>query len=160
MRSKISYKLIAAVGSVTVAIIGIFAYIILNSYQDHLLADLEGYAHQLSETVKNSTRYDMLHNQRESVHQIINTIGTQEGIEKVRIFNKEGEIILSTDSLDLNRMVDKQAEACYACHAADQPLESVPVSQRTRIFLTPAHTRTLGIINPIYNEPSLSLIHI
>lgn len=157
MHKKISYKLIAAVGSVAAILIGIFAYIILNSYQGYLLADLEQYAHQLSETVKNSTRYDMLLNQRESIHQIINTIGTQESIEKVRIFNKEGEIILSTDSLDLNQMVDKQAEACYACHAADQPLESVPVNERTRIFMSPAHnTRVLGIINPIYNEPSCS----
>jgi two-component system NtrC family sensor kinase len=95
----------------------------------------------------------MLLNQRESVHRIINTIGKQEGIEKVRIFNKEGEIIFSTDSLDVGKMVDKKTEACYACHAADQPLERLPISERTRIFQASATPRTLGIINPIYNEP-------
>src|SRR5574341_348510 len=115
MYVKISYKLIAAVGFVAIVIIGIFAYLILNAHQRQLIAELERSAHQLSETVKSSTKYDMLLNQRESVHRIINTIGMQEGLEKVRIFNKEGEIIFSTDSLDTGKMVDKQTEACYAC---------------------------------------------
>jgi two-component system NtrC family sensor kinase len=81
------------------------------------------------------------------------TIGGQEGIEKVRVFNKEGAIIFSTDSLDAGKMVDKKAEACYACHTADRPLERLPISERTRIFRTASPHRTLGIINPIYNEP-------
>jgi two-component system NtrC family sensor kinase len=154
MYVKISYKLIAAVGFAAIVIIGIFAYLMLNAHQRQLIAEMERSAHQLSETVKSSTKYDMLLNQRESVHRIINTIGEQEGIEKVRVFNKDGAIIYSTDSLDVGKMVDKQAEACYACHAADQPLERLPISERARIFKADSQPRTLGIINPIYNEPS------
>lgn len=154
MHAKISYKLIAVVGGAAVAIIGIFAYLLLGAYQNRLIADLEGYAHQLSETVRSSTRYDMLLNQRESIHQIISTIGEQEGIEKVRIFNKDGDIILSTDSLDEGRMVDQDAEACHACHAADEPLERLSITERTRVFTSADGRRVLGIINPIYNEPS------
>lgn len=154
MRSRISYKLIAAVALVAVVIIGIFAYLILDAHQRQLIAELERSAHQLSETVKSSTKYDMLLNQRESVHRIIKTIGGQAGIEKVRIFNKEGAIIVSTDSLDLGKLVDKKTEACYACHVADQPLARLPISETSRIFKSATQTRTLGIINPIYNEPS------
>jgi two-component system NtrC family sensor kinase len=168
MQTKISYKLIAAVGLVAIVIIGVFAYFILGSHEEQLIAELERSAHQLSETVKSSTRHDMLLNQRESVHRIINTIGRQQGIEKLRIFNKDGAIIYSTDSLDAGQMVDKQAEACYACHAADpaplplevmdagrsQPLTRLPISETTRIFQTKSAGRMLGVINPIYNEPS------
>ena len=125
MLTKISYKLIVAVGSVALIIIGIFAYVILSAHQQQLISELRRSAHQLSETVKNSTRYDMLLNQRESVHRIITTIGKQDGIKKVRIFNKDGAIIFSTDYLDVGQMVDKRAEACYACHAAGQPLEKI-----------------------------------
>ena len=154
MSTKISYKLIVAVGSVTLIIIGVFAYGILSAHQQQLIGEVRRSALQLSETVKNSTHYDMLLNQRESVHRIITTIGKQDGIKKVRIFNKEGAIIFSTDHLDVGQMVDKRAEACYACHAADRPLERLPTSERTRIFQFPASGRVLGIINPIYNEPS------
>lgn len=154
MRAKISYKLIFAVGSVATVMIGIFAYVIVNSYQRQLIANLEMSADQLSATVIASTRYDMLLNRRQSVHQIINTIGRQEGIEKVRIFNKEGIIILSTDSLDVGKKVDLRAEACYACHAVDQPLERVSIANRLRIFDGEAGHRISGIITPIYNEAS------
>ena len=154
MESRISYKLIVAVAGIATVTIGVFSYLILDSYERRVIKDLEAYAHQLSETVKSSTRYDMMLNRRESLHEIIGTIGRQESIEKVRIFNKEGEIIFSTDTVDIGTLVDKRAEACYACHAADQPLESVPVSSRTRIFASDHDDRTFGIISPIYNERS------
>ena len=154
MQLKISHKLITAVGGVAVLIIGIFAYLILESHQRQLVAEVERNAHQLSETVKSSTKYDMLYNQRQSVHRIIETIGRQAGIEKVRIFNKEGTIIYSTDSTDFGNKVDQRAEACYGCHAAGQPLEKLPISRTTRVFRSSRGSNILGIINPIYNEPS------
>jgi len=154
MRIRISTKLIVAVGSVALVIIGIFSYGILETHRRHLIAEVRRSAHQLSETVKSSTRHDMLLNQRGSVHRIINTIGRQDGIRKVRIFNKDGAIIYSTDPQDAGRMVDKQGEECYACHAVDRPLERLPIAERTRIFQLPDSGRILGIINPIYNEPS------
>ncbi len=154
MVTRISYKLIAAVGSVALVIIGIFSFVTLRASQKQLISELRLSANQLSETVKSSTRYDMLLNQRESVHRIITTIGRQEGIQKVRIFNKEGAIIVSTDPSDVGRMVDKKAEACYACHAANQPLERLEIPDRTRIFRPAGGDRILSIINPVYNEPS------
>lgn len=154
MPTKISYKLIAGVGSVTLIIIGIFAYVILDAHRQQLISEIRRNANQLSETVKSSTRYDMLLDKRESVHRIITTIGTQEGIEKVRIFNKDGAIIFSTDPSDVGKMVDKNAEACYACHAANQPLEQLAITDRTRIFHPAGKDRVLSIINPIRNEPS------
>ncbi len=154
MSIKISYKLIAAVGSVTLVIIGIFSYVILSAHQAQLISELRRNANQLSETVKSSTRYDMLTNQPERVDRIITTIGKQEGIQKVRIFNKDGVIQVSTDPADVGRKVDLTAEACYACHAANQPLEKLDIPDRTRIFPSPGGDRILSIINPIYNEPS------
>ena len=154
MTSKISHKLIVGVAGVAVVIIGVFAWVILDSQQRLLLADLERAANQLSATIKSSTRDDMMLNRPEDVHRIISTIGAQEGIGKVRIFNKEGRIILSTDESEKGRMVDKKTEACYMCHAADQPLERLAVSQRVRIFGNGSGAKTFGIIDPIYNEPS------
>jgi len=142
------------VGGVALVSIGVFAYGMLDAHKRHLIDEVRRSANQLSETVKNSTHHDMLLNQRESVHRIITTIGKQDGIKKVRIFNKDGAIIYSTDYLDTGQMVDKRAEACYACHAVDRPLERLPIVERTRIFSLPGAGRVLSIINPIYNEPS------
>jgi len=87
MWNRISYKLIVATGGVAFVIIAVFAYLMLDAQRRQLLAEVERNANQLSETIKSSTRHDMMLDRPESVHRIINTIGAQEGIEKVRIFN-------------------------------------------------------------------------
>jgi two-component system NtrC family sensor kinase len=149
---KLSVKLIFWVGLITVLVIGVFAYININTQREHLFGEVILGAKQLSDTVKRSLWYDMLHNYRDALYNVIETIGKQEGIEKVRIFNKEGMIMFSSDKLEMGRMVDKKAEACYACHAVDKPLERLDIPKRSRIFKTERH-RVLGMISPIYNEP-------
>ena len=153
MKNKISVKVIAAVSIVVIIIIMIFSYFSINTQTQALIAQIKHSANQLSETIKSSTKYDMMLNQAEHVHNIINTIGKQEGIEKVRIFNKEGEVIYSPNKSEIGSFVDKKGEACYACHAADQPLEKLSIPERTRIFTVREGGKNLSIINPIYNEP-------
>jgi two-component system NtrC family sensor kinase len=152
-RSRISVKLIFAVGSVSAFAIGAFSYFLLRTHQRELLVQVKQSANQLSETIKSSTRYAMLLNHREHLHQMIDSIGSQESIDKARIFNKDGRVIYSSDQEEMGKMVNKQAEACYACHAADRPLERLAISERSRIF-DRGEGKSLGLINPIYNEPS------
>jgi len=97
----------------------------------------------------------MLLNQRERIQEIINTIGQDKAISSVRIMNKEGIIIYSTNGNDIGELLDKNAESCYVCHAKDQPIERLEIKDRTRIFKPfPDSSRIMGIINPIYNEKS------
>src|SRR3989339_2190155 len=154
---KISLKLIGVVSATAIIIIGVYSYFNVTSQSDVLLAEVERHANQLSESVKNSTRYVMLLNQRDHIQEMINRIGKDPAIDNVRILNKEGEIIYSAHPEDIGKMLDKQAESCYACHAENKALEKLPIQQRTRIFKTHSDSsRILGIINPIYNEKSCS----
>jgi two-component system NtrC family sensor kinase len=149
----IGLKLILVAGLTAILIISVFAYFNIQSLDTSLQAEVERHANQLSETVKYSTRHDMLMNQRDRIHQVINEIGRQSSIGKVRVLNKTGEIIYSSAEEDIGTMVDKKAESCYACHSADRPLERLPIADRTRVFqVHPDSSRMLGIINPIFNE--------
>ena len=153
--NKIGFKLILVVGLTALLTIGIFSYFNIRSHSSSLLAEVEQGANQLSETIIHSTRYDMLLNERDRIDKIINTIGEQPSIRTVRVINKSGAIIYSSHSEDIGKMVDKNEESCYACHAANKPLERLPVKGRTRIFKTnQSSARVLGIISPIYNEQS------
>ncbi len=149
---KLSIKLIFWVGVITVIVIGVFDYVDLTTQRRHLLDEAILGAKQLSGTLMRSLRFDMLHNYREALYNSIETIGTQEGIEKIRIFNKEGMIMFSSDKGEMGQMVDKHAEACYACHAEKEPLERLDIPERSRIFRADEY-RVLGMISPIYNEP-------
>lgn len=152
---NIGFRLIFVVGLTSLVIIGIFAFFNIKSQTNSLISEVERHANQLGETVISSTKFDMLYNQRDRVQQTIKSIGKQPQIRDVRIINKVGEIIYSSDSSNINKMVDKRAESCYACHAEDQPLEHISITERTRIFrVHPDSNRVLGIITPIYTEKS------
>lgn len=155
MFKKIGFRLIFVVALTSLIIIGVFAYFNVKAQSNSLITEVERHANQLAETVISSTRYDMMLNQRERIQQTINSIGTQPKIRDVRIINKIGEIIYSSDSTNINQMVDKRAESCYACHSEDKPLEQISITDRTRIFrVHPDSNRVIGIISPIYNEKS------
>lgn len=157
MRPKsIGLKLILVVGFILMLSIGIYAYVNVASQKRQLTAEVMRGAFRISETIRRSTRYDMLRNLREDLHQIIETIGEQEGLEKIRVFNKDGQIMFSSDGSDIGEMVDKRAEACYACHAAEKPLERLNIPDRSRVFTSKDGHRVLGVISAIYNEPDCS----
>lgn len=151
----LGFRLIFVVALTSLIIIGVFAYFNVKSQSNSSISEVERHANQLGETVISSTRFDMLYNQRDRIQQTINSIGKQPQIRDVRIINKVGEIIYSSDTSIINQMVDKRTESCYACHAEDQPLEQISITERTRIFkVHPDSNRVLGIITPIYTEKS------
>ncbi len=150
---SLGFKLICSVSAIAILVIGIYASVNINAQRDQLIQQVIQSSSLVSETIKRSMRYDMLKYQPERLHRAIDTIGAQEGIEKVRIFNYLGEIIYSSDRKEMGAMVDKSSEQCYACHAKEKPFERLTTSARSRIFATAAGHRVLGMINPIYNEP-------
>ena len=113
-------------------------------------------ADRISDLIKRSTRYQMLENDRAGLYQTIRDIGHEPGIERIRIFNKEGRIMFSTDTTELNTLVDKHAEACYKCHAQAAPLEKLGRPDRARTFVNPRGRRVMAIMRPIENEESCS----
>ncbi len=153
MINRISYKLVLAVGGVMVCFVGFFTYFVVRWQHQALLHQIEQNASQLSDTIKSGTKYDMLMNQRQHIHRIIDMIGQQEGLEKIRVFNKQGTVIYSSVRDEIGQLVDKRAESCYACHEVDKPLQRLSIPERTRTFGGDGQESSLGIINPIYNEP-------
>ena len=148
----VGFMLICTVSAIAILVIGIYATVNISTQRDQLIQQVIQSSSLVSDTIKRSMRYDMLKYQPERLHRAIDTIGGQEGIEKVRIFNYVGEIIYSSHRAEMGAMVDKSSEQCYACHAREKPFERLTTSARSRIFETAVGHRVLGMINPIYNE--------
>jgi two-component system NtrC family sensor kinase len=158
MRTRIGTRLILGAGLVTALVIGVMAFLVMRAHTAQLVFEKTRSANQLSETIKRSTHFDMLENRRDNLHRQIQNIGDlkQEGLHKVRLFNKEGRIMFSSDREEIGTSLDKRAEACYACHAEGRPLEKLDIRARARLFRGGDGARVLGIINPIPNEASCS----
>ena len=139
-----------------VAVVGFLSgYIHTRSQETQLLNTMITGADQLSGSIASATWHAMLADQRESAYEIMQTIALKQGINRIRIYNKEGRVMFSTARGDTGS-VDKDAEACSICHATDRPLVKVDVPSRARVFNDPDGTRTLGIVTPVYNEPACS----
>src|SRR5579859_8229408 len=110
----------------------------------------------MSDLIRHSTTEYMLRNDREGLYHLMRTMAAEPGIEKIRIFDQEGTITYTTDAVEQNHVVDKTAEACYACHAQSQPLARLNRPDRFRIYRNAAKARVLGIITPIENQPACS----
>jgi len=153
LRKSLALKIIFVLATVLVLTIGIFAFININLQRKHLIEGMRRNAIRLSETIEKSIKYDMLTARSDYVQRTIEDIGKQEGIENVRIFDKEGEIIIADSIEEIGDIIDKKAEACYICHSEKEPLKRLSTQERTRIFKSEGGNRVLGVINPIYNEP-------
>src|SRR5262249_53373311 len=104
--------------------------------------------------IRRSTSYYMMRNDREGLYHAMATMADEPGMVRVRIFDQDGRISYSSTPAEISRTVDKNAEACYGCHAQAQPLRKLTRPDRFRIYRDSNRRRILGIITPIENQPS------
>ena len=132
----------------------LFTLLVVQHQRELLLQEATSRVTQLSEMITKSTRFAMLQNQPEYVHQIIEDVGSNPNIDRIRIFSKEGRIIDSTEAAEIGLRVDRTAEGCVRCHQTEKPLERVAGSEKARIFTGPGGGRLLGSMEVIRNEES------
>ncbi|HTQ55610.1 MAG TPA: ATP-binding protein [Bryobacteraceae bacterium] len=158
LRVGLAGKLAVCLVASTAALFALFGYFNLRAQRRHSEEMVMLSAGRITDVIQRSTRYEMLHNDRQALYNVIKELGSEPGIRRIRIFNKEGRISFSTDAAEVNRVVDKRAEACYGCHAQSAPLVKLNRPDRARIFPGRGE-RLLGVIRPIENEASCSGCH-
>jgi len=154
MRNSLKFKVgFYLVVVLTIAAL-IFSLMLVRNNREELMQQVTNNSAQLSRVVISSTRFAMLQNQPSHVSQIIQDVGDQPDIQKVRILSKEGIIIHSSDHKEIGDQVDQAAEACLACHLDEQSRTESPMFGRTRFFNTQNGKRMLGSTAVIHNEPT------
>ncbi|MEE9465188.1 MAG: ATP-binding protein [Candidatus Neomarinimicrobiota bacterium] len=128
----------------------------LRIHQNHLMTRMELHNSRLSEVILRSIYHGMLQNDKESIRRTIETIGQGKGVTTVRIYNKLGQIMVSTIPDEVDTQVDMAAEACDGCHIPGKPLPLQSEAHYARVYRQPSGARQLGIISPIKNELACS----
>lgn len=159
VRVGLAAKLALCLVASTAALFALFGYFNLREQRRHSEEMVVQAAERVTDVILRSTRYEMLHNDRQALYNTIQGLGGEPGIRRIRIFNKEGRITFSTDSREVNSVVDKSAEACYGCHARSAPLTKLDRPDRARIFQVSGGERLLGVIRPVQNGPECTSCH-
>src|SRR5512146_2928635 len=110
---SISAKLVILLVALMAVVFGFLGYLNIRLQQQQLEKSTLATADRVSDVIKRSASYYMLRNQRDGLYHLIKEIGTEPGIVRIRIFNREGRISYSSDPGEMNTLVDKKAEACY-----------------------------------------------
>ena len=153
---SISAKLIGSLLVLMVVIFALLGYLTIRLHRQHLEAATLSSAERVSDVIKRSTTYYMMHNDREGLYHAIQTMADEPGMVKVRILDPEGRVSYSTDPAEVSHILDKTAETCYGCHTQSQPLARLNRPDRFRIYRIGGGQRVLGIITPLENQPSCS----
>lgn len=155
-RSPLGVKLVLSLVVSLAVVEAVFGIVHYRNHRHALEETLEFSAERLGNVIKRSLRDSMLENRRDQLFRNIQTIGAEPGIEKIRVFDPVGEIQYSSDLAEVGQRVNREAEACYACHAQEEPLHHLDRPDRMRTFPSAPGRRSLGLIIPIENEPDCS----
>jgi two-component system NtrC family sensor kinase len=139
----------------TAAFFLLFGYYNLNVQRRHSEELVRQSADHISDVILRATHRQMLTNDREALRLVVNDIGSDPGIKRIRVFNKDGRVSFSTDAAEVGRIVDKRDQACAGCHAGKTPVAKLDRAGRNRIF-TANGERLVGVIRPVENSPACS----
>ncbi len=154
---RLGFKITATAAAAILVPVAIVAALTIRAQHEELVARAQGSAAILSETVRSATHDFMLKDQREDAYRIVEIVGHESirkdsSIESVRIFNKQGATVYSTDRSEIGRVADKRAAVCAPCHGgAGAPVTNPDPATRSRITTSSGH-RVLSFVTPIYNE--------
>ena len=154
MRNSLKFKVGLYLMIALAIAVSIFAVMMVHNNREELLQQVTKNSAQLSRVVISSTRFAMLQNKPSQVSRIIQDVGDQEDIEKVRILSKDGTIIHSSEKGEIGNRVDQEAEACLACHLDEKSRLASPTFGRSRFFTNQNGRRLLGSTAVIHNEPT------
>src|SRR5437762_5518497 len=138
MKLGLAAKLAICVVASTAAFFALFGYLNLRAERSHSERLIEQSAERLTDIILRSTRYQMLHNDRDALYAMVQDLGREPGIHHIRVFNQDGRIAFSTDPSEVNRVTPPA------------PLVG------TRTFTDREGRRVLGTMRPIGNSPDCS----
>ena len=152
MWNSINYRAILPVACAVTGFV-IACCLLLYSFIKSDLVQVEiQHATDLADTVVKSTRYAMLHDDRETLRNIIHNVGDQQQVEHIRIFNKKGLVMFSEAENEISRFIDKNAAGCNGCHVGTQTKRHLGPMAQARQFVNAEGNDVLAITAPIYNE--------
>jgi two-component system, NtrC family, sensor kinase len=156
LRVGLASKLVILLIVSTVALFSLFGYLNLRFQRRHAEEIILQDGDHIGDLIVRSLRYHMMRNDREALYQVINDIGTQSGMRRIRIMNAAGQINFSTDTAEIHTVVDKRSAPCQDCHTPGGALHEPLLSHHARFFVDAQGQRALAVVRAVENEPGCS----
>jgi len=156
MFRKLGPKLILSLTILIVAISGISGYLNFRTQKRQLVETMILGADQLSRGITGAIWHAMLDDDRKAAYEIMRVIADKQGVDRIRMFNREGRLVFSTDAREQPTVASSSNEVCASCHSQNLIKNRPSDDARVRYATSPDGVKTINMVAPIYNEPSCS----
>ncbi len=156
MPHKLGPKLMLSLTILIVAISCVSGYLNYRTQKKQLVETMILGADQLSRGITGAAWHAMLDDDRKAAYEIMRVIADKQGVDRIRMFNREGRVVFSTDAHEQASVASLSDEVCTRCHSQGRVREKPSEDSRVRYATSPEGVKTINMATPIYNEPSCS----
>jgi len=156
MPHKLSSKLILSLTILIVVMSSARGYLNFRTEKKRLVGTMVLGADQLSRSITTATWHAMHDDDRKAAYEIMRMIADKQGVDRIRMFNREGKLVFSTDAQEPPVPASQSSEVCVGCHSQAPVRDKLTEKQRVRYATSPGGVKTINMVTPIYNESSCS----
>ncbi len=106
----------------------------------------------VAQTAATAINRAMLLDRREDAYRILEDIGRQPGVGRIRLLDHAGRVAFSTDGTEIGRTLDPGGPHCVVCHGAGTA-RAAGLDGRRSVEVAGGQ-RTLQLVAPVVNQPA------
>jgi two-component system NtrC family sensor kinase len=100
MPRRLARKLMLSITVIVIIVAAVSGLVNVSTEEQQLLNTMIVGADQLSKGITSATWHAMLDDHREAAYQVMQTIALKQGIDRIRMFNRAGQVMFSTNPED------------------------------------------------------------
>jgi two-component system NtrC family sensor kinase len=128
----------------------------ITTQRRHMVEFAEAEAAHTSSLIRIATRDGMMDNDVDRVGRVVATMARSEGVEYVRVLDRDGRVRHASDADTSEERIPIEAFQCQICHGLDPIPGTLSSNRRMREIRAPDGSLRLHVVEPIPNEPACS----
>lgn len=153
---SLGVRLLVPLLATTAAVLAAYAVLGFRSSREHLLGLVQADLDRSSGLIKRATHGGMLLNRKEEVQGMIQRLASAPVVAAIRVYDKEGTIVMSARREEMGRRVALGSETCRSCHSEDRHTRDTAVLEQRALARTGEGGEVLRHLSVIENEPACS----
>ncbi len=153
---SLGVRLLVPLFATTAAVLAAYAVLGFRSSREHLLGLVQADLDRSSGLIKRATHDGMLLNRKEEVQAMIQRLASAPEVAALRVYDKEGAIVMSARREEMGRRVALGSETCQSCHTEDRRTRDTAVLEQRALARTGDGGEVLRHLSVIENEPACS----
>jgi two-component system NtrC family sensor kinase len=132
--SSLELRLLVPLFLIVCAFLALHTFLSFRSTRARYLELVANDADRSSGLIRRATHDGMLLNRLDEVQLTIERLAEGSDVAAIRVFDKEGRIVLASERSEIGRRIEVDAPPCTNCHEADRPasVESLPLADVAR----------------------------